>query len=106
MENAVKSFLKQKRKHITTKFITSKKCKHYHKSQLIRNQQPLEQHLSTDSSDTENLDTSETNSEAKTVLFPQNINPFNSYYYIAGGIKRKMYLVHYQDKEQHNSNLS
>ena len=58
-----------------------KKCKRYHKSQLIRNEQPLEQCLSMDSSDTENPDTSESNSEVKTVLFPQNINPFNTYYF-------------------------
>ena len=79
MENAVKSFLKQKRKRVTTKLTTSKKCKHYHKSQLIRNEQLLEQHLSTDSSETENPDTTE--SEVKTLLFPQNINPFNTYYF-------------------------
>ena len=47
----------------------------------MRNEQLLEQCLSMDSSDTENPDSSETNSEAKTVLFPQNINPFNSYYF-------------------------
>ena len=81
MENVVKSFPKWKRKHITTKLTTSKKCKHYCKSQLIRNEEPLEQCLSTDSSDTENPDTSESDSEVKTVLFPQNINPFNSYYF-------------------------
>ena len=81
MENAVKSFPKRKRKRVTTKLTTSKKCKRYRKSQLIRNEQPLEQCLSTDSSDTENPDTSESNCEVKTVLFPQNINPFNTYYF-------------------------
>ena len=80
MENAVKSVAKWKRKCVTTKLMTSKKCKHYQKSQLLRNEQPLEQSLSTESSDTENPDTSESNSEVKTVLFPQNINPFNTYY--------------------------
>ena len=79
MENAVKSFPKWKRKCVTMKLTTSKKCKHYCKSQLIRNEQPLEQCLSMDSSDTENPDTSE--SEVKTLLFPQNINPFNTYYF-------------------------
>ena len=79
MENVVKSFPKRKRKCITTKLTTSKKCKCYHKSQLIRNEQPLEQHLSMDSSETENPDTTE--SEVKTLLFPQNFNPFNTYYF-------------------------
>ena len=81
MENAVKSFPKQKRKHVTKKLTTSKKCKHYHKSLLIRNHQLLEQHLSMESSDSDNPEMSETSSEAKTVLFPRNINPFNSYYF-------------------------
>ena len=80
MENAVKSVAKRKRKRVTTKLMTSKKCKRYRKSQLLRNEQPLEQCLSTESSDTENPDTSESNSEVKTVLFPQNINLFNTYY--------------------------
>ena len=79
MENAVKSVAKQKRKRVTTKLTTSKKCKCYRKSQLLRNEQLLEC-LSTESSDAENPDTSESNSEVKTVLFPQNINPFNMYY--------------------------
>ena len=80
MENAVKSVAKQKRKCVTTKLTTSKKCKRYRKSQLLRNEQLLEQRLSIESSDTENPDTSESNSEVQTVLFPQNINPFNTYY--------------------------
>ena len=80
MENAVKLVAKQKRKRVTTKLMTSKKCKHYRKSQLLRNEQPLEQRLSMESSDPENPDTSESNSEVQTVLFPQNINQFNTYY--------------------------
>ena len=80
MENAVKSVAKRKRKRVTTKLMTSKKCKRYRKSQLLRNEQPLEQRISTESSDTENPDASESNSEVKTVLFPQNIIPFNTYY--------------------------
>ena len=80
MENVVKSVAKRKRKWVTPKLMTSKKCKRYRKSQLLRNEQPLEQRLSTESSDTENPDTSESNSGVKTVLFPQNINPFNMYY--------------------------
>ena len=65
MENAVKSVVKQKRKCVT-KVMMSKKCKRYWKSQLVRNEQPLEQCLSTESSDTENQDTSDSNSEVKT----------------------------------------
>ena len=80
MENVVKLVAKRKRKCVTTKLTTSKKCKRYWKSQFLRNEQPLEQRLSTESSDTENPDTSESNSEVQTVLFPQNINPFNTYY--------------------------
>ena len=76
MENAVKLFPKWKRKCMTMKLTTSKKSKRYCKSQFIRNQQPLEQHLSTDSSDIENPETSETiseASEAKTLLLTSTL---------------------------------
>ena len=81
MENAVKLFPKRKRKHITTKLTMSKKCKRYCKSQLIRNQEPLEQRLSTDCSDAETAKMSDGNNEEKRFLFPQHINPFNNYYF-------------------------
>ena len=81
MENVVKLFPKRKRKRVTTKLTTSKKCKRYRKSQLIRNQEPLEQHLSTDCSDAETAKMSAGNNEEKHFLFPQHINPFNNYYF-------------------------
>ena len=81
MENAVKLFPKWKRKRVTTKLTTSKKCKRYRKSQFIRNQELLDQCLSMDCSDAETADMSDGNNEQKSVLFPQHINPFNSYYF-------------------------
>ena len=81
MDNAVKLFPKRKRKCITTKLTMSKKCKHYRKSQLLRNEEPLEQCLSTDCSDAETSDKSDGINEEKSFLFPQHINPFNNYYF-------------------------
>ena len=81
MENAVKLFPKRKRECVTTKLTMSKKCKRYRKSQLIRNQEPLEQCLSMDCSDAETAKMSDGNSEEKCFLFPQHINPFNNYYF-------------------------
>ena len=54
MDNTVKSFPKQKRKCITMNLTMREKFKHYRKSQLNRNHQSIEQHLSTDSSNSDN----------------------------------------------------